>query len=120
MRSTATTWRRSVRLLRTLPDGSGKPVAIVAHTVKGKGVSFMEDDNNWHYRIPNADEAGQCAARAGARRSHEKRIRGRVTRLAGEDDRSSCCRATSATGCSTASRSAFRERFYNCGVAEQT
>jgi transketolase len=35
---------------------SGKPVAVVAHTVKGKGVSFMEDDNNWHYRIPNAEE----------------------------------------------------------------
>jgi transketolase len=34
----------------------GKPVAVVAHTVKGKGVSFMEDDNNWHYRIPTADE----------------------------------------------------------------
>jgi len=42
--------------LRNLPDGSGKPVAIVAHTVKGKGVSFMEDDNNWHYRIPNDAE----------------------------------------------------------------
>jgi hypothetical protein len=35
---------------------SGKPIAVVAHTVKGKGVSFMEDDNNWHYKIPNADE----------------------------------------------------------------
>jgi len=35
---------------------SGKPKAIIAHTVKGKGVSFMEDDNNWHYRIPNAEE----------------------------------------------------------------
>jgi len=33
-----------------------RPRAIVAHTVKGKGVSFMEDDNNWHYRIPSADE----------------------------------------------------------------
>ena len=33
-----------------------KPLAIVAHTIKGRGVSFMEDDNNWHYRIPNADE----------------------------------------------------------------
>jgi transketolase len=33
-----------------------KPVAVIAHTIKGKGVSFMEDDNNWHYRIPNADE----------------------------------------------------------------
>ena len=39
--------------LANLPDGSGRPVAIVAHTLKGKGVSFMEDDNNWHYRIPD-------------------------------------------------------------------
>jgi len=45
-----------VRLMDHLPDGSGKPVAVIAHTVKGKGVSFMEDDNNWHYRIPTADE----------------------------------------------------------------
>lgn len=35
---------------------SGAPTAIVAHTVKGKGISFMEDDNNWHYRIPNPEE----------------------------------------------------------------
>ena len=32
------------------------PTVIVAHTVKGKGVSFMEDDNNWHYRIPSSEE----------------------------------------------------------------
>jgi transketolase len=43
-------------LMNRVPDGSGKPVAIIAHTVKGKGVSFMEDDNNWHYRIPTAEE----------------------------------------------------------------
>jgi transketolase len=42
--------------MKQVPDGSGKPVAIIAHTVKGKGVSFMQDDNNWHYRSPNADE----------------------------------------------------------------
>lgn len=34
----------------------GKPTAIIANTVKGKGVSFMEDDNNWHYRIPTTEE----------------------------------------------------------------
>ena len=33
-----------------------KPVAIICHTVKGKGVSFMENDNNWHYRAPSPDE----------------------------------------------------------------
>jgi len=38
------------------PATSGRPRMIVAHTVKGRGVSFMQDDNNWHYRIPSADE----------------------------------------------------------------
>jgi len=42
--------------MQRIPNGSGKPVALIAHTVKGKGVSFMEDDNNWHYRAPTADE----------------------------------------------------------------
>ena len=42
--------------LSQVPNGSGKPVAMIAHTVKGRGVTFMEDDNNWHYRIPKAGE----------------------------------------------------------------
>ena len=33
-----------------------KPSIIIANTIKGKGVSFMEDDNNWHYRTPNDEE----------------------------------------------------------------
>jgi transketolase len=45
-----------IKFLSAVPDGSGKPIAIIAHTIKGKGVSFMEDDNNWHYRIPDAEE----------------------------------------------------------------
>jgi transketolase len=44
------------QVFERFPDGSGKPVAVIANTVKGKGVSFMEDDNNWHYRIPKEDE----------------------------------------------------------------
>lgn len=37
--------------------GTGdQPIAIVAHTVKGKGISFMENDNNWHYRVPKKEE----------------------------------------------------------------
>ena len=42
--------------LKGVPDPEGKPVAIIAHTVKGKGISFMENDNNWHYRIPTEGE----------------------------------------------------------------
>lgn len=46
----------------TQPVGdNAKPIAIVAHTVKGKGVSFMEDDNNWHYRIPKKEEVAAAA-----------------------------------------------------------
>lgn len=44
---------------------TGKPSAIIAHTVKGRGVSFMEDDNNWHYRIPTAEEVGAAHAELG-------------------------------------------------------
>lgn len=43
------------------PSLIGQPRAIIAHTIKGKGVSFMEDDNNWHYRIPKEDEVTQSA-----------------------------------------------------------
>jgi transketolase len=35
---------------------SDKPFAIIADTIKGKGIKMMEDDNNWHYRIPSKDE----------------------------------------------------------------
>ena len=36
--------------------GSGKPYVILAHTVKGKGVSFMENQILWHYRTPQGEE----------------------------------------------------------------
>lgn len=35
---------------------SGAPVAIVAHTVKGKGVSFMENQYGWHSKVPSDEE----------------------------------------------------------------
>ncbi|MBI5627935.1 MAG: transketolase [Candidatus Rokubacteria bacterium] len=35
----------------------GKPTFVVAHTVKGKGVSFMEDDPEWHGKAPKPAEA---------------------------------------------------------------
>ncbi len=48
--------RAIVDIFKNFPDGKGKPVAVIAHTIKGKGVSFIEDDNNWHYRSPSAEE----------------------------------------------------------------
>ncbi len=46
-------------------ERSEKPVAVIAHTVKGKGVSFMEDDNNWHYRIPTEEEVEKAGKELG-------------------------------------------------------
>jgi transketolase len=35
---------------------TGKPRAIIANTIKGKGVSFMENKASWHHGVPNADQ----------------------------------------------------------------
>lgn len=45
-----------------LPAQPGKPTCVIAHTTKGKGVSFMEDSVLWHYRTARGDE--YAAARA--------------------------------------------------------
>lgn len=42
--------------------GKGKPVVIVANTVKGKGVSFMENDPAWHGAAPTAEQLVQACA----------------------------------------------------------
>jgi transketolase len=54
-----------VATLDALPFEPGRPSAIVAHTVKGKGVSFMEDDLEWHYRPPNDADLARALAELG-------------------------------------------------------
>ncbi|MEI7422210.1 MAG: transketolase [Prolixibacteraceae bacterium] len=36
-----------------IPIESGKPTLVIAHTIKGKGVSYMEDKAKWHHGVPN-------------------------------------------------------------------
>lgn len=38
------------------PSTTGKPVAVVADTVKGKGVSFIEDRVEWHHKVPTDEQ----------------------------------------------------------------
>jgi transketolase len=38
------------------PSRTGKPVAVIAHTIKGKGVSFIEDRVEWHHKVPDAQQ----------------------------------------------------------------
>jgi transketolase len=40
----------------TLPFDRGRPSVVIAHTVKGKGVSFMENNIAWHYKCPTAEQ----------------------------------------------------------------
>jgi transketolase len=54
------------RVLARVPLEPGKPTCVVAHTVKGKGVSFMEDQLLWHYRAPLGDLLDEALAEIGA------------------------------------------------------
>ena len=46
--------------LSRVPFEAGKPSAIIAHTVKGKGVSFMENQLAWHYKSPGEEELARA------------------------------------------------------------
>jgi transketolase len=48
--------REVVEALEAAKKGCGKPVAIIADTIKGKGVSFMQDVAGWHGKAPNVEE----------------------------------------------------------------
>lgn len=49
-----------VEALKAVPILKGKPSVIIAHTIKGKGVSFMENKIEWHYRPLSKEEAEQA------------------------------------------------------------
>jgi transketolase len=38
------------------PSTTGRPVAVIANTIKGKGVSFMEDRVEWHHKVPSPEQ----------------------------------------------------------------
>ncbi|MCG2586640.1 transketolase [Massilia sp. TS11] len=48
--------------LASTPWQAGKPSVLIAHTTKGKGVSFMENTVDWHYRSPNDEHLAAALA----------------------------------------------------------
>jgi len=44
------------RALDKVKASRNKPLCVISNTIKGKGVSFMEDQTLWHYRSPQGDE----------------------------------------------------------------
>ena len=47
-------------VLGASPQGRGKPLCVIANTIKGKGVSFMENQVSWHHGVPNKDQYEQA------------------------------------------------------------
>jgi transketolase len=52
------------------PWVDGKPSLLIAHTIKGKGVSFMENSVEWHYRSPNDQHLAQALDELGGGACH--------------------------------------------------
>ena len=52
-----------IRALRTFDES--KPTVILAHTIKGKGVSFMENSVEWHYKNPSDDQLRRALVELG-------------------------------------------------------
>jgi transketolase len=50
------------RSLESVPFEAGKPSVVIANTIKGKGVSWMENKVLWHYRPPAEDELAKALA----------------------------------------------------------
>ena len=60
--------RQIEKVLSDIPAQLGRPTCVIAHTVKGKGVSFMENKLAWHYKAPNAEQLHQALAELEANR----------------------------------------------------
>ena len=48
-----------------VPWEKGKPSCLIAHTIKGKGVDFMEDKLLWHYKSPDANQLAEALKQIG-------------------------------------------------------
>lgn len=51
-----------VATLRAAAEVKGRPTVVISHSIKGKGVSYMEDDYNWHSKVMTDDDLRQALA----------------------------------------------------------
>jgi transketolase len=50
------------RALGSVPVEAGKPTCVIANTIKGHGVSFMENRPEWHHGVPTAQQLAAAKA----------------------------------------------------------
>ncbi len=51
--------------LGSVPWEPGRPSCLIAHTTKGRGVDFMQDQLAWHYKSPNPDQLADALRQLG-------------------------------------------------------
>ncbi|MEC8877308.1 MAG: transketolase, partial [Pseudomonadota bacterium] len=60
----------SESILHAVSNRQGKkPFLLIGHTIKGKGISYMENEPIWHYRSPNNKEYKQAMKELRAKKS---------------------------------------------------
>ncbi|HVY50656.1 MAG TPA: transketolase [Devosia sp.] len=52
--------RQLYEVLGASPRGRGRPLCVIANTIKGKGVSFMHDNVSWHHGVPTQEQYEQA------------------------------------------------------------
>lgn len=62
-----------IAALDRVPFAVGWPTALILKTVKGAGVSFMEDEALWHYRVPRPDDLSRALAELGESPIHAEK-----------------------------------------------
>jgi len=55
-----------VNAFSAVPFEAGRPSVVIAHTIKGKGVSFMENELAWHYKSPTEEQLALALVELGA------------------------------------------------------
>ena len=63
-----------LRVLGSTPAEPGKPTCVIANTVKGRGVSFMEDVAKWHHGVPSEAELKQALGELAAAEAALKEV----------------------------------------------
>jgi transketolase len=61
-----------VEVFESLPRAPGKPTCVITNSIKGRGVSFMEDNVAWHHRVPTPEEFVAAYAELGVSREASK------------------------------------------------
>jgi transketolase len=46
--------------LNSVPFAPGRPSCVIASTIKGRGVSFIEDSVEWHHKVPDAEQTARA------------------------------------------------------------